>query len=87
MGKSKDRISEDEWNDGKSATGNVEKASAIIQVLEKVTPGALSMKAIKERTGITWPYSTVKALVKSKTLEQKKIGKALYYRLQRKAKK
>ena len=86
MGKAKGAISETEWNRGRSAAGSPEKAGAIIEALEEVAPGALSMAAIGQKSGITWPYSTVKELVKSGTLEQKKIGKAMYYRLKRKKK-
>ena len=83
MGKTKGVISEQEWTAGKSATGDVEKSSAIVQVLQKAGTSALTMEAIKRETGLKWPYSTVLALYKAGTLERKKISKAHYYRLKR----
>lgn len=78
---SKGIISAEEWAKGKSATGDVEKASAILAVLKEVGKGGASMGAIGRKCGVKWPYSTVLALKKAGTLERKKIGKAYYYRI------
>lgn len=83
-------ISEKEWDSGTSAQGVGEKAGAILVYLRKLEDGTgASMKAIASGTKIKWPYSTVIAMVKQGTLEEKKAGKAKYYRIkgQRKAKK
>lgn len=84
MSKVKGVISEEEWGEGKSAGGSMEKASAVLKVLQEVKEGAVTMEYIQRKCGLKWPYSTVKALVKAGTIEQKKIGKALFYRLKRK---
>lgn len=83
MGKSKGVISEKEWSQGVSASGDVEKAGAILAVLEKEGRGGMNMARIGLESGLKWPYSTVKALVKAGTLEVKKIGKANYFRIKR----
>ena len=74
-------ISAEEWAKGKSSVGNVEKASAVLEVLKEVGKGGANMGAIGRSSGLKWPYSTVQALRKSGTLERKKIGKAYFYRI------
>lgn len=85
MGKSKGVISEKEWSQGVNASGDVEKATAILAALEKAGKGGMNMDRIGLESGLKWPYSTVKALVKAGTLEVKKIGKANYFRIKHKA--
>jgi hypothetical protein len=75
------KISEEEWASGKTAGSSAQKASAILVAFTGLGKGAINMEAIREASGLKWPYSTVKALVKAGTLEQKKLGKALYYRI------
>lgn len=72
-------ISEEDWDNGTSASGSIEKSSAVISYLGTVH--AAKMSAIALGTKLKWPYSTVQALVKAGTLERKKIGKAYFYRL------
>ena len=81
MGKAKGVVSEAEWNAGRSAAGDVEKAGAILVALKEVGKGGMNMEQIGKAAGIKWPYSTVVALVKAGTLEVKKIGKANYFRI------
>ena len=78
---SKGVISEKEWSSGVSAAGNVEKAAAILKVLEGAGRGGMNMSRIGLESGLKWPYSTVQALVKAGTLEKKKVGKANYFRI------
>ena len=75
-------ISAKDWDKGIAGETSSAKATKVLKYLESLSMGAAApMSAIKEGSGLTWPYSTVKALVKSKTVEQKKLGKALYYRI------
>jgi len=84
MAKSKGVVSEQEWTSGVSASGDAEKATAILAVLEKVGKGGMNMARIGLESGLKWPYSTVKALEKAGTLEFTKIGKANYFRIRHK---
>ena len=83
MGKSKGVISEKEWSQGVSASGDVEKATQILAALEKEGRGGMNMARIGLESGLKWPYSTVRAMVKAGTLEVKKVGKANYFRIKR----
>jgi hypothetical protein len=75
-------ISAKEWDAGVGTTTSTEKAAKVIRFLESLEENAAAkMTAIATGSGLKWPYSTVKALVKAGTVEEKKLGKAKYYRL------
>lgn len=75
-------ISAKDWDAGVGTSTGTEKASKVIRFLESLEKGeAAKMTAIKAGSGLTWPYSTVKALIKVGAVEEKKLGKALFYRM------
>ena len=80
--KGKGIVSAKEWDSGSSTTNGTEKATKVLSFLETLEKNAgANMKAIAKGTGLTWPYSTVQALVKAGTVEEKKIGKAKFFRV------
>ncbi len=82
--KTKGIVSANDWDTGVSGESSSEKAQKIVEYLGTLAKGeGAMMVAIKEGTGLKWPYSAVKVLVKAKTVEQKKVGKALAYRLRK----
>lgn len=74
-------ITEKEWKAGTSSSSSPEKAAKVLTFLKTLGANGANMTAIKEGSGLKWPYSTVQALLKAGTLEKKKIGKANFFRM------
>ena len=74
-------VSAQDWDKGTTGASQSDKAAKVLVYLEGLEKGAGAfMPAIAAGTGLKWPYSTVKALVKSGAVQEKKLGKALAYR-------
>ncbi len=75
-------ISAKDWDAGVGTSTSTEKASKVLSFLETLETGeAAKMTTIGVGSGLKWPYSTVRALVKAGAVEEKKLGKAKYYRM------
>ena len=74
-------ITEKEWTSGTSSSTSPEKASKVLSFLQTLGKKGANMNAIAQGSGLKWPYTTVRNLVKVGTLEEKKIGKANFFRI------